>query len=245
MTARACLCSQETFWQIELDHKKRAELSSEEEASAVFTWARRRLFDRQSALVLYELCVERRVAVVTSVNGHEKKRWRPTPLSTVELQKEASRRLRIPSDRAMEIAERLYQQGYLSYPRTETDKFKEGFDLAALVGAQAGNPQWGGFARALQAGGFEWPRDGGHDDQAHPPIHPVKAGDGLGGDEVRLGWGLKPLLSVGSPHPSSFPRRACTSTWLVGSWLAARATHWDTRRRSSSTWRARSSPPRG
>ena len=29
----------------------------------------------------------------------------------------------------MDIAEKLYQRGYLSYPRTETDKFKEGFDL--------------------------------------------------------------------------------------------------------------------
>jgi len=33
----------------------------------------------------------------------------------------------------MDIAEKLYQRGYLSYPRTETDKFKEGFDLQALT----------------------------------------------------------------------------------------------------------------
>ena len=33
-------------------------------------------------------------------------------------------RLRISSDKTMEIAEALYQRGYLSYPRTETDKFK-------------------------------------------------------------------------------------------------------------------------
>ena len=155
--------SQESFWYLELEHKKNTAFSPDgevvpaEETSATFNWQRHRLFDRDCVQLLYEICVERRVATVVSINGHEKRRWRPTPLCTVELQKEASRRLRMPSDKAMEIAEKLYQQGYLSYPRTETDKFKEGFDLATLIDAQTGSPQWGAFASSLQNGGFEWP----------------------------------------------------------------------------------------
>ena len=85
---------------------------------------------------------------------------------------------------------RLYrhrsQRGYLSYPRTETDRFKEGTDLRTLLQTQATDGRWGGFASGLLNGGFRWPRDGGHDDNAHPPIHPVKADDGLNGDEKRL-----------------------------------------------------------
>ena len=77
-------------------------------------------------------------------------------------------------------------KGFISYPRTETDKFKEGTDLQGLIQLQAAHPQWGGFANELLGGGFQWPRDGGHDDSAHPPIHPTKAGDGLGGDDARL-----------------------------------------------------------
>ena len=73
----------------------------------------------------------------------------------------------------MDIAEKLYQRGYLSYPRTETDKFKEGFDLRTLIQAQTADGRWGGFAQRLLDGYFQWPRDGGHDDAAHPPIHPV------------------------------------------------------------------------
>ena len=38
----------------------------------------------------------------------------------------------------------------------------------------------------LLGGAFLWPRDGGHDDAAHPPIHPVRDGGGLSGDEARL-----------------------------------------------------------
>ena len=76
---------------------------------------------------------------------------RPVPLATVELQKLASQRLRLPSDRTMELAEGLYTRGYLSYPRTETDKFKEGFDLQTLIQAQAAHPQWGGYATCSRA----------------------------------------------------------------------------------------------
>ena len=86
----------------------------------------------------------------------------------------------------MDLAESLYQRGYLSYPRTETDKFKEGTDLQGLIRAQLVDGRWGGFAQGLLSGGFQWPRDGGHDDSAHPPIHPVKAGNDLQGDEARL-----------------------------------------------------------
>ena len=47
-------------------------------------------------------------------------RFRPIPLATVELQKRASRFFRMSSQRCMEVAETLYQQGYISYPRSVT-----------------------------------------------------------------------------------------------------------------------------
>jgi DNA topoisomerase-3 len=46
------------------------------------------------------------------------------PLNTIALQKKASTWLNMASDKTMEVAEKLYQQGVLSYPRTETDFFK-------------------------------------------------------------------------------------------------------------------------
>jgi DNA topoisomerase-3 len=56
----------------------------------------------------------------------------PVPLATVELQKRASRWLHMTSKQAMDVAEALYQKGFISYPRTETEVFKEGTDLSAL-----------------------------------------------------------------------------------------------------------------
>ena len=174
----------EDFWQIELSHRRTDE--DGEEQLARFSWARYRLFDRLSCLVLYELCVARATAAVTSVAARPKSKMRPLPLATVELQMKASATLRISSDQTMKIAEELYQRGYLSYPRTETEKFKEGFDLHSMIRAQLADPRWGSYAQGLLDGGFVWPRPGSKDDNAHPPIHPVKCGADLSGDDAKL-----------------------------------------------------------
>lgn len=43
---------------------------------------------------------------------------------------------------AMQTAERLYTQGYISYPRTETTHYPENFDLKGLLRQQANHPYW-------------------------------------------------------------------------------------------------------
>lgn len=45
-----------------------------------------------------------------------------------------------------QIAEKLYQQGFLSYPRTETDQFDPQFDFMSLIDKHTVDPAWGGFA---------------------------------------------------------------------------------------------------
>lgn len=107
----------------------------------VFLWKRTRLYDHIVTLSLYESCLDAGVAVVTQLSGRPKNKWRPVPLATVELQKRASKYLRIGSETLMAAAEELYQQGYISYPRTETEKFRPEFqhrhliqDLASVVG---------------------------------------------------------------------------------------------------------------
>lgn len=43
---------------------------------------------------------------------------------------------------AMQTAERLYTQGYISYPRTETTHYPENFDLKGSLRQQANHPYW-------------------------------------------------------------------------------------------------------
>ena len=102
------------------------------------------------------------------------------------MQKIGSRNLKISSDRLMHIAEKLYNEGIISYPRTETDVFSTNFHLRPLIEKQTFDDTWGAYATQLLQGGFRHPRAGKNNDEAHPPIHPVRAANNLTGDEKKL-----------------------------------------------------------
>lgn len=156
----------ETFWSIKVTHRR-------DNIDVVFSWKRNRLFDRAVVVILFERCIAARIAKVTKVQEKPTSKWKPLPLTTVEFQKMASRFLRMNSSVAMSVAEGLYNKGFISYPRTETDRFDKGINLRALVEKQIQDQRWGGYAQSLMNGGFSAPRQGRNDDKAHPPIHPV------------------------------------------------------------------------
>ncbi|KAM0436782.1 hypothetical protein ACHAPT_002493 [Fusarium lateritium] len=171
----------EPFWSIKVMH-------SREGKKVEFSWLRNRLFDRMSTVILYERCLAAKTATVTKVQEKPTRKFKPLPLTTVELQKAATRLLRMSGQQAMTIAEGLYNKGFISYPRTETDRFDRGMNLRALVQKQTPDERWGTFAQGLASGGFQQPREGRHDDKAHPPIHPITyaAPSVLSFDEGRL-----------------------------------------------------------
>ncbi|BFZ55863.1 DNA topoisomerase [Savitreella phatthalungensis] len=145
------------------------------------SWRRGTLFDRHATISLYQLVTARGCLRVTKSTDKPKSKWRPLPLTTVELQRQGTRFLRMSSAAIMAHAEKLYQRGFLSYPRTETDQFDHGIDLRALVRKQESDRDWGTYVRFLLDGdpasgrpaGFRSPRRGTHNDGAHPPIHPI------------------------------------------------------------------------
>lgn len=144
----------------------------------MFQWKRNRLYDHACALALYQATMLARKARVLGTEGRNQNKWRPTPLATVELQKRAAKYLRLPSEVTMDAAEKLYQAGYISYPRTETEIFKAEFDVRGAVEVFRNNNIFGEYARGLLDNGkFQQPRNGRNDDNAHPPITPVKSVD--------------------------------------------------------------------
>ncbi|PYH38551.1 DNA topoisomerase 3 [Aspergillus neoniger CBS 115656] len=156
----------ETFWGIKVVHTR-------DDIKVNFLWKRVHLFDRAAVTVMLERCLMAKKAKVTKVTQKPTSKWRPLPLTTVDLQMMGSRYLRMDSQTIMKVAEALYTKGFISYPRTETDQFDKGIDLKKLVEKQLPDGNWGQYARHLLDGAFKTPRSGRHNDQAHPPIHPI------------------------------------------------------------------------
>lgn len=166
------------------------------ELTVDFLWARNRLFDQLCCEAFLMVCQADPTAYILSVTEKPKSRWRPQALDTIELEKLGSRKLKINAKEVMTIAEKLYTQGLISYPRTETNIFSNEinlrynfgrgtqivnviiewfylFEFRSLVEMHRDHPAWGGFANRV----MEWgpnPRNGKKSDQAHPPIHPTK-----------------------------------------------------------------------
>ena len=72
---------------------------------------------------------------------------------------------------ALQMAERLYLSGYLSYPCTQSSAYPKSFDIAGTLQSQASDNQWGSYIRNLLMEGHNKSR-GGVDMGDHPPITP-------------------------------------------------------------------------
>jgi DNA topoisomerase-3 len=99
-------------------------------------------------------------ALVTSVSVKDKAKERPAALNTVELLRAASAGLGISPIHAMQMAEKLYTQGYISYPRTETTQYAANFDFKEVLRDQVQSPVWGKYAGDLLSGKLVQPRKG-------------------------------------------------------------------------------------
>ena len=80
-----------------------------EDVEVTFFWRRHRLFDRASVVILFEKCLTARIAKVIKLQKKPTSKWRPLPLTTVELQKLGSMFLRMDSQRVMKV---LYLNSY-------------------------------------------------------------------------------------------------------------------------------------
>ena len=178
--------------------------------NCTFQWKRGVIYDKISTYALYFNCIQKASgsihvdetsvefedfkallpnvkAKVLKIDARAARKNRPYPLCTVEMQKLASKFLKLTSEKCMTLAESLYQEGYISYPRTETTLFKlpEG-DLVQMVTNQhnCDDSRIREYAAELTRNDrgtdespqayFCMPRKGNRDDGAHPPIHPLK-----------------------------------------------------------------------
>lgn len=114
-------------------------------------------------------------ATSATVSSAEKKKRTvapPAPFNTTSLMAAASAEGLSPA-RTMRIAESLYMDGYISYPRVDNTVYPSSLDLAETVRAIAGNPAYAPYCKELLAKGPLKATRGKKETTDHPPIYPT------------------------------------------------------------------------
>lgn len=135
------------------------------------SWNRCRIFDKDVAMMFLSRVKDAKEARVLKVSSKTQTKPRPCALNTVELLKACSAGLGLSPHTAMQIAEKLYTQGYVSYPRTETTAYPENFDLRSVV-RTLGNVSDFSEASSKILGNFHAPKAGVNKGD-HPPLTPT------------------------------------------------------------------------
>lgn len=153
----------ESFWYIQV---------SVGDPETKLEWSRVRIFEKEIAMIFLNKVKEAKQATVESVTSKENYRAKPLALNTVELMRAASSGLGIGPHNAMQVAEKLYTNGYISYPRTETTNYPASFDLRGVLKTLQRSSEFGEDASNI-LNDFQQARKG-VDVGDHPPITPMK-----------------------------------------------------------------------
>ncbi|XP_014259776.1 DNA topoisomerase 3-beta-1 [Cimex lectularius] len=157
----------EPYWVLE------AKIQTSDGREVNLSWERVRCFEKEIAQMFLYGVKEFPTGVVISVVSNTHFKGRPQALNTFELMKVGSSRLGMGPHYVMQIAEKLYIEGYISYPRTETTHYPESFDLHGTLSQLQNSADWGMEIKQLMKEGINKPKKG-HDAGDHPPITPMK-----------------------------------------------------------------------
>ena len=111
-------------------------------------------------------------ATVTEVKQKSATRPPPTPFNTTGFLTEAAR-VGIRPSRAARIAEDLYTDGYISYPRTDNTVYPRSLDLREILVNLKRVEGAGKYAEELLGAGKLAPTRGKKETTDHPPIYPT------------------------------------------------------------------------
>jgi DNA topoisomerase I len=111
--------------------------------------------------------------VVKDVTSRRNTRRPPAPYNTTAFTTDASSRLGITPASAMRIAEDLYMDGFISYPRTDNTVYPRSLNTRELVQSLARIPDFAA-AQSLLDGELK-PTRGKKETTDHPPIYPTQA----------------------------------------------------------------------
>lgn len=138
------------------------------------TWHKSNPFwSAEEVKTVFEKVREVRKGTIKSVVAEEKEEYPPPPFSTTLFLIEATR-LGYSGAEAMDIAERLYSSGIISYPRTDNTVYPRSLYLKGILEKFKGT-EFESEAAEILAQDRLIPSRGQTETTDHPPIYPVEA----------------------------------------------------------------------
>jgi DNA topoisomerase-1 len=111
---------------------------------------------------------------VTAVTARKNTRKPPAPYNTTAFSTDASSRLGITPASAMRIAEDLYMDGFISYPRTDNTVYPSSLPVRELISSLVRINEFSAAAGLLDQPELT-PTRGKKETTDHPPIYPTQA----------------------------------------------------------------------
>ena len=112
-------------------------------------------------------------ARVDSINSRTTTQQPHPPFNLSGLQAEAYRHFGFKPSRTLAVAQSLYLDAVISYPRTSSQKLSDSLDLKEILNGLKGMKNYAKLADQVLQGGNLTPVQGKKTDPAHPAIHPT------------------------------------------------------------------------
>jgi len=117
---------------------------------------------------------KKKKAIVKKITKKKTKKEPPNPFDLTSLQTDAYRFFGYSPKRTSDIAQNLYTAGYISYPRTSSQKLPPQIGYKDILKNIAKIKQYSKLANALLSKEKLVPKEGKKSDPAHPAIYPTK-----------------------------------------------------------------------
>ena len=154
------------YWQIELQAKlKAAEIVAWHEADKF--WEKKQADD-----VMTKVAGQKK-GTVTKLHKEQFKQSPPMPFDLTSLQTESYRCFGINPKETLDIAQGLYTNGWMSYPRTSSQQLPQNLGFAKIIKDLQKHEGFADLAKMLLQKAKLEPNNGKKTDPAHPAIYPT------------------------------------------------------------------------
>jgi len=154
------------FWQIELDAMAKQ--------SAIIAWHKEdKFWEKEKADAVMKKVKGEKKAAVASVERNKFLQNPPHPFDLTSLQTEAYRCFGIRPKETLSIAQDLYTNGVISYPRTSSQQLPAALGLSKVISALSKQKLYSDLCKALLKKKDLTPNNGKKTDPAHPAIYPT------------------------------------------------------------------------